>query len=78
MADGVRQAATNAFDHGLSIGCIVAGAAAVAGALLAAAFLPAHPPQQPEPQRHPAGAAETTSDHVHLRAQRSTMLRRSA
>ncbi|MFC8360727.1 DHA2 family efflux MFS transporter permease subunit [Streptomyces griseorubiginosus] len=45
LANTVRQAAVTAFDHGLSIGCIVAGIVAVAGALLAAAFLPAHPPQ---------------------------------
>lgn len=47
-ADAVRQAATGAFDHGLSIGCLVAGAVAIAGALLAAAFLPAQPPQEPD------------------------------
>ncbi|HEX3814397.1 MAG TPA: DHA2 family efflux MFS transporter permease subunit [Mycobacteriales bacterium] len=54
-AEAVRQAATNAFDHGLSVGCIVAGAVAVGGALLAAAFLPAQPapPAAPDP-----GAAE--------------------
>jgi EmrB/QacA subfamily drug resistance transporter len=65
-ADAVRQAATNAFDHGLSVGCMVAGAVAVAGALLAAAFLPAQPPRQPEPQHHPADSAETTSDRRDL------------
>jgi len=43
-ADAVRQAATSAFDHGLSVGCVVAGAVAAAGALLAVAFLPAQPP----------------------------------
>jgi EmrB/QacA subfamily drug resistance transporter len=53
LANSVRQAATAAFDHGLSIGCIVAALVAVAGALLAAAFLPAQPPNQPETQ-HPA------------------------
>ncbi len=48
-ADAVRQAATGAFDHGLSVGCVVAGAVAVGGAILAAAFLPAQPevPQEP-------------------------------
>ena len=46
VADAVRQAATSAFDHGLSVGCVVAGArVAVAGALLASAFLPAQPPE---------------------------------
>ncbi|MGW1562676.1 DHA2 family efflux MFS transporter permease subunit [Streptomyces sp. NPDC002144] len=47
LAEAVRQAAVGAFDHGLSIGCVVAGLVALAGALLAAAFLPAQPPQQP-------------------------------
>jgi hypothetical protein len=42
----VRQAATSAFDHGLSVGCVVAGAVAAAGALLSARFLPAQPPAQ--------------------------------
>jgi EmrB/QacA subfamily drug resistance transporter len=65
-ADAVRQAATDAFDHGLSIGCVVAGAVAVAGALLAAAFLPAQPPQQAGPQPHLVDAAETTNDRKDL------------
>ena len=46
VAAAVRHAATNAFDHGLRIGCVVAGIVACAGALLAAAFLPAQPPAQ--------------------------------
>jgi EmrB/QacA subfamily drug resistance transporter len=66
LADAVRQAATNAFDHGLSIGCVVAGVVAVAGALLAAAFLPAQPPQQLGPEHHPATSADTTSDRKDL------------
>jgi EmrB/QacA subfamily drug resistance transporter len=39
----LQHAATNAFLHGLTIGAIVAGAVAAAGALLAALFLPAQP-----------------------------------
>ncbi|NUP36601.1 MAG: DHA2 family efflux MFS transporter permease subunit [Streptomyces sp.] len=61
-AEAVRQAATGAFDHGLALGCVVAGVVAIAGALLAAAFLPAHPPQQPEPAYQPAQLADITSD----------------
>ena len=61
-ADAVRQAATSAFDHGLSLGCVVAGAVAVAGALLAGAFLPAQPPQMPEPEYHVAELTDITSD----------------
>ncbi|MCI3276147.1 MFS transporter [Streptomyces cylindrosporus] len=56
-AEVVRQAATGAFDHGLSIGCVVAGVVAVAGALLAAAFLPAHP----EPTHLTTESADATS-----------------
>jgi EmrB/QacA subfamily drug resistance transporter len=60
-ADAVRLAATNAFDHGLSVGCLVAGAVAIAGALLAAAFLPAQPPQQPEPETRHGGLVNATT-----------------
>jgi hypothetical protein len=48
-AGAVRLAATGAFDHGLSVGCIVAGVVAGAGALLAGVFLPAQPLPLPEP-----------------------------
>jgi hypothetical protein len=48
------------FDHGLSVGCVIAGA--VASALLAAAFLPAQPPQLPEPEYHLAELTPATSD----------------
>lgn len=51
MAAAVRHTATSAFDHGLSVGCVVAGVVAVAGALLAAAFIPSQPPQQATPDR---------------------------
>jgi hypothetical protein len=61
-ADAVRQAATSAFDHGLSVGCVVAGVVAVAGALLAGAFLPAQPPQMPGPEHHLTELTATTSD----------------
>jgi EmrB/QacA subfamily drug resistance transporter len=58
----VRQAATGAFDHGLTVGCVVAGSVAVAGALLAAGFLPAQPPSQPEPEDRQAALAGTATD----------------
>src|SRR6201995_4667011 len=60
-AAAVHQAATSAFDHGLSVGCVVAAAIALAGALLAAAFLPAQPPQPAGPDRQdelPATASD--------------------
>jgi EmrB/QacA subfamily drug resistance transporter len=44
----VHDAATNAFLHGLSVGCLVAGGVAAAGAVLAVRFLPAHPASPPE------------------------------
>ena len=39
----VHDAATNAFLHGLSVGCLVAGGVAAVGAILAVVFLPAQP-----------------------------------
>ena len=44
LGTAVQHAASGAFLHGLSIGCVVAGSVAAAGAVLAAAFLPAQPP----------------------------------
>ncbi|MFD7898744.1 MFS transporter [Streptomyces sp. NPDC059743] len=62
LGEDVRQAATTAFDHGLTIGCLVA----VAGALLAGVFLPAHPPQhqgefpgRPDADARPGGSGTT-------------------
>ena len=43
LGQAIRDAATNAFLHGLSIGCLVAGGVAAAGAVLAVLFLPAQP-----------------------------------
>jgi hypothetical protein len=43
LGQAIHTAATNAFLHGLSIGCLVAGGVAAAGALLAVLFLPAQP-----------------------------------
>jgi len=44
VGQAIHLAATNAFLHGLSIGCVVAGGVAAAGAVAAVAFLPAQPP----------------------------------
>jgi EmrB/QacA subfamily drug resistance transporter len=57
LGDAVHQAAAEAFDHGVSIGSVVAGVVAVGGALLAAAFLPAQPPQPAGPDHRPADLA---------------------
>jgi EmrB/QacA subfamily drug resistance transporter len=43
VAGEIHQAASGAFIHGLSAGCLVAGAVAVAGAIMAALLLPAQP-----------------------------------
>ena len=45
LAGAVQHAATNAFIHGISIGCLVAGGVAAAGAVMAGALLPAQPDQ---------------------------------
>jgi EmrB/QacA subfamily drug resistance transporter len=57
LGAALHQASSNAFLHGLSIGCVVAGAVAAAGAVLAVLFLPAQPPA-PAAQ---AGERATTS-----------------
>ena len=43
LGQAVHDAASNAFLHGLTVGCLVAGLVAAAGAVLAVAFLPAQP-----------------------------------
>ncbi|HET9968274.1 MAG TPA: hypothetical protein VFQ68_08545, partial [Streptosporangiaceae bacterium] len=50
VGQAVHDAATNAFLHGLSVGCLVAGGVAAAGAVLAALFLPAQPASPPVPE----------------------------
>jgi len=55
----IHTAATNAFLHGLSVGCLVAGGVAAAGAVLAALFLPAQPASPavtPSPPSVPAAS----------------------
>jgi EmrB/QacA subfamily drug resistance transporter len=44
----LRDAATAAFDHGVAVGCVVAGVVAIIGGVLAWLFLPAQPPSRPE------------------------------
>src|SRR5499433_1930714 len=57
----LQHAATNAFLRGLTIGALVAGGVAAAGALLAALFLPAQPALAP-PASQATVAAESTPD----------------
>ena len=56
LGQAVRAAATNAFLHGLSVGCLVAGGVAAAGAVLAVVFLPAQPATPSVPVPAPATA----------------------
>jgi len=60
LSQALRLAATNAFLRGLTIGALVAGGVAAAGALLAVLFLPAQPANQadevPADQTEPARA----------------------
>jgi len=59
LGQALHLAATNAFLRGLSIGCLVAGGVAAAGALLAVRFLPAQPSQPARPATGaPGGARE--------------------
>jgi MFS family permease len=62
LGQALHLAATNAFLHGMTIGALVAGAVAGAGALLAALFLPGQPapaagPREAGTQAQPAPAA---------------------
>jgi len=55
----LQHAATNAFLRGLTIGALVAGGVAAAGALLAVLFLPAQPAQPAQPASRAAYQAGT-------------------
>ncbi len=62
LGAAVQHAATSAFVHGLSVGCLVAGGVAAAGALMAAVFLPSQPPGAEEPV--PAALDDVADGHV--------------
>jgi EmrB/QacA subfamily drug resistance transporter len=49
----IHTAASDAFIHGLSVGCLVAGGVAIGGAVLAVLFLPAQPPSAVEAEATP-------------------------
>jgi len=57
LGQALQHAATNAFLRGLTIGALVAGGVAAAGALLAVLFLPAQPAQPTQPARPASPAA---------------------
>jgi EmrB/QacA subfamily drug resistance transporter len=54
LGQALHQAASQAFLHGLSAGCLVAGGVAAAGAIASALFLPAQPAAAPAPASGPA------------------------
>jgi predicted MFS family arabinose efflux permease len=54
LGQALQHAAASAFLRGLTVSCLVAGAVAAAGALLAALFLPAQPAQPPQPAHRDA------------------------
>ena len=56
LGQALQHASANAFLRGLTVGCLVAGAVAAAGALLAVLFLPAQPAQS-IPSARPASPA---------------------
>ena len=61
LGQALRLAATNAFLHGLTVGALVAGGVAAAGAILAALFLPAQPAKPPQSARPaPSGPSART------------------
>ena len=66
IAGAVHQTAVSAFDHGLSVGCVVAGAVALAGALLAVAFLPAQPSPPPGSDHQLSGRTAPATDEKDL------------
>jgi hypothetical protein len=56
----LQHASTNAFLRGLTIGALLAGSVAAAGAVLAALFLPAQPTQPARPARPASPAVDQT------------------
>ena len=64
LGQALQLASTNAFLRGLTIGALVAGGVAAAGALLAAAFLPAQPAQPVQPAAAAPAAEAASPDPV--------------
>jgi len=56
LAGAVHDAASSAFFHGFSAGCLVAAGVSAVGAVLAAILLPAHPAREGTGQAVPAAA----------------------
>jgi EmrB/QacA subfamily drug resistance transporter len=64
LGQALHLASTDAFLRGLTIGALVAGGVAAAGAIAAALFLPAHPGQAALPAPAPPGDPGTSADPV--------------
>src|SRR5205823_4983285 len=60
LAGAVHSAASGAFMHGLSAGCLVAAGVSAAGAVMAAVLLPAQPTSTLEPTRRTLAALGAT------------------
>jgi hypothetical protein len=60
LGQALQHASANAFLRGLTVGCLVAGAVAAAGALLAVLFLPSQPIQLARPASPAADEPATT------------------
>jgi hypothetical protein len=58
LGQALQHASASAFLRGLTIGCLIAGAAAALGALLAVLFLPAQPARPASPAAGEPGTAE--------------------
>jgi len=61
----LQHASTNAFLRGLTVGALVAGGVAAAGAVLAVLFLPAQPTQPASPAAESAESAPETETQAH-------------
>lgn len=63
LGQGLLHASTDAFLHGLTVGCLGASGVATAGFVLAALFLPAQPAR---PASLTAGEAGTAKEPANL------------
>jgi EmrB/QacA subfamily drug resistance transporter len=66
LGAALRLASANAFLHGLTVGALVAGGVAAAGAIVVILFLPSHPGQPPAVAGDGAGGAVETSEEARV------------
>jgi hypothetical protein len=65
LGQALQHASTNAFLRGLTVGSLVAGGVAAAGAILAILFLPAQPPSPAAGEAEPNEGAPETETQAH-------------